>query len=274
MSESEKVFGWKDAGLIVGSVFGVYALFYWLMRSVDLLPDEFRASVVILDLVVIGLVVLLIPLRGFRLLSALRLAKVTAHDFGMVLLLTLGLAFATSGYSVLLELFTFLPDWLWDVPLEGPVTPTGWFFEWLSSGLTGPIMEECIFRGVIQPVAISRFGPLRGIWLTSLLFGAAHLVPLPALAHLLWSVAVGLAVYRTGSLLTGFFLHSANNAMVLASVALVEDPNADLMGPHPESWQLLLVLAAIAGGIMLSVWALRRMKKGVLELVEQTDALD
>ena len=261
MSEPQKVFGWKDVGLISGSVFGIYALFYWLMSRVDLLPDEFRAAVVALDLAVIGLVVFLIPLRGFPLLRTLRLAKVTKHDFGMVLLLTLGLAFATTGYSALLELFAFLPEWLWDVPADVPGTSTGWFFEWLSVGLTGPVMEECIFRGVIQPVAIRRFGPLRGIGLTSLLFGAAHLIPLPALAHVFWSVAVGLAVYRTGSLVSGVFLHSINNVVVLASEYFAEEPEAKLVGPHPESWQLVLLLLAIAGGIALSVWALRRMKK-------------
>jgi len=261
MSEFQRVFGWRDVGLISVSVFGVYALFYWVMNRVDVLPDEFRAAVVALDIAVIGLVAFLIPLRGFPLPGTLRLVRVTKHNLGGVLLLTLGLAFATAGYALLLELFTFLPDWLWDVPVDVPETPKGWFYEWLSVALTGPIMEECIFRGVIQPVAIRQFGPLRGIWLTSLLFGAAHLVPLPALAHLLWSVAVGLAVYRTGSLMTGILLHSANNVMVLGSVSLVQDPNADLIGPHPEWWQLVFVLVVMAGGIALSLWALRRMKK-------------
>jgi membrane protease YdiL (CAAX protease family) len=257
----QRVLGWRDVSLIIGSVFGLYALFYWLANRVDLLPDEFRAAVVTLDLVVIGLVVSLILLRGFPLLRSLRVGRVTKHDVNMVLLLTLGLALATTGYSLLLEAFTFLPDWLWDLPIEVPETSVGWFFEWLSVALTGPIMEECIFRGVIQPVAIRRCGALRGIWLTSLLFGAAHMVPLPALAHLLWSVAVGLAVYRTGSLMSGVFLHAANNVMVLASVYFADDPDADLIGLHPEWWQLVFVLVAMAGGIALSLWALRRMKK-------------
>ncbi|HLC40229.1 MAG TPA: hypothetical protein VJO34_01220, partial [Methylomirabilota bacterium] len=101
MIETQNNLGWRDVGLICGSVFGAYALFFWLTSRVDLFPDEIRAAVVALDLAAIGLIVLLIPLRGFPLLETLRLATVTKHDSTLVLLLTVGLAFATTGYSLL-----------------------------------------------------------------------------------------------------------------------------------------------------------------------------
>jgi membrane protease YdiL (CAAX protease family) len=40
----------------------------------------------------------------------------------------------------------------------------------------GPIIEELLFRGFLQPVLIKSFGVLYGILATSLLFGALHLM--------------------------------------------------------------------------------------------------
>jgi uncharacterized protein len=40
----------------------------------------------------------------------------------------------------------------------------------------GPIVEELLFRGFLQPVLISSFGVLPGIFLTSLVFGGMHLM--------------------------------------------------------------------------------------------------
>lgn len=82
--------------------------------------------------------------------------------------------------------------------------------------LASGIAEECLFRGALQPWL--------GLALTSLLFGAVHFVPTPAL--MLWSVwaglvglVLGLIVWQTDSLLGAVVAHVLINAVNLRRIA-------------------------------------------------------
>lgn len=82
--------------------------------------------------------------------------------------------------------------------------------------LASSVAEESLFRGALQPWL--------GLWLTSLLFAAVHLVPTRAL--ILWSVwaglvglVLGLIAERTGSLLGPLVAHGLINAINLRRIA-------------------------------------------------------
>ena len=261
VTHPQKILGWKDAAIIAAAVVVAYVLFFAATDRIDGLSDTgFRALALGFDLFAIGLLAVLLRLRGFPVRSTLRFSRLGWRDSAMLLLLAFGLLLASSGYAVLIEVFRFLPDWWWDVPSDTPESSFGWLIQLVSDGFSGPLFEESLFRGVIQPVAICFLGVFWGILSTSLLFGFSHVVPLPAIGHVFWGFAVGVAVYRSGSLLSGVFLHSVNNVMVVVSEYLAEDPGADLIGPSPWAWQLALVLLVIGVGVSVSVCALRRMK--------------
>ncbi len=82
-----------------------------------------------------------------------------------------------------------------------------------------PVMEEWLFRGVIQQGLMGHLGRMRGVVLTALLFAICRIVPgLPPstlLSFLLVSFATGLLLgcvrVATGSLLAAIVLHTGFN---------------------------------------------------------------
>ncbi|MBM3955357.1 MAG: CPBP family intramembrane metalloprotease [Planctomycetes bacterium] len=91
----------------------------------------------------------------------------------------------------------------------------------LSAVVVAPLVEEFLFRRVLQGWLVERFGGDAGaaICLQALAFGLAHagqgLAPVPLA---LFGMVLGGIVFRTGSLLPAVVLHGLFNA---ASIALV-----------------------------------------------------
>lgn len=87
-----------------------------------------------------------------------------------------------------------------------------------------PLVEEWLYRGVIQQGVVAHLGRVRGVLLTAALFGLAHLQPgvssagsLAIFAAVLpLGVALGLARMATGSLLAAIGLHAGYNGIALA----------------------------------------------------------
>ena len=95
-----------------------------------------------------------------------------SQRFGIVPLIAVGLGLATA--VVLLGSLLRLPDTQtpFDKLLSDPVSRVAIAL----FGITlGPIVEELLFRGFIQPVLVDSMGALPGILVTSALFGALHL---------------------------------------------------------------------------------------------------
>jgi uncharacterized protein len=93
-----------------------------------------------------------------------------------------------------------------------PVNITAGFF---AIAVAAPLVEELLFRGLLQN-ALARYLPIWGaIILSSLAFALVHLqlYAIPGLMSL--SIAFGYLYHRTGSLRTNIILHMANNAFAL-----------------------------------------------------------
>jgi membrane protease YdiL (CAAX protease family) len=81
--------------------------------------------------------------------------------------------------------------------------------------IAAPVVEELLFRGLLQN-ALAKYVPVWGaILLSSFLFALVHLQPyaIPGLMSL--SIAFGYLYHRTGSLRTNIILHMANNVLAL-----------------------------------------------------------
>ena len=91
-----------------------------------------------------------------------------------------------------------------------------------------PIIEELFFRGLVQTRLVGLYGPLWGIAITSVLFGAAHLIgwqdwgSLLAAATLAAAGSVlGFLRYRTGRLGTSMVAHAMFNGVAFLSIFLL-----------------------------------------------------
>ena len=81
------------------------------------------------------------------------------------------------------------------------------------------ICEEFLFRGVMQR-GFERFGAVKAILLSALLFSLTHLDFQKIFGTFLLGALIGFIVYRTNSLYCGVFAHFINNALaVLISYA-------------------------------------------------------
>ncbi len=96
-----------------------------------------------------------------------------------------------------------------------PRTPVNIAAGFFAIAVAAPLVEELLFRGLLQN-ALARKLPIWGaIILSSLVFAAVHLqlYAIPGLMSL--SIAFGYLYYRTGSLRMNILLHMANNAAAL-----------------------------------------------------------
>jgi membrane protease YdiL (CAAX protease family) len=104
----------------------------------------------------------------------------------------------------------------------------GWLALTLVVCVGAPIIEELFFRGLVQIRLVGRWGPVRGIVVAALLFGAAHLIGWQGPATLAYAVAIfvgglvlGAARHYSGRLGTSISAHMLFNAQALLVLALV-----------------------------------------------------
>ncbi|MGA2969014.1 MAG: CPBP family glutamic-type intramembrane protease [Acidimicrobiales bacterium] len=109
---------------------------------------------------------------------------------------------------------------------------SGWIVLALVTCVGAPIVEELFFRGLIQTRLVGRFGPVVGIGVTSVLFGAAHLIGWAGSISLVYAlaiagagVALGTMRHLTGRLGTSMMTHSFFNAQALIILAFVHSPS-------------------------------------------------
>ena len=150
-----------------------------------------------------GLVAPAGPLREAA-YGAVALAVSTPAIVGVMLLVPFVFALfgaAQAPQTVLLEILA----------LEGPLL-AGAF---VLAALVGPLLEEVLFRGFVQPACVDRVGPGGGIVFTSLLFASIHgpdaMLPIFAL-----SLVLGHLRHRTGGLVAPIVAHCLWNGTTLA----------------------------------------------------------
>ena len=91
----------------------------------------------------------------------------------------------------------------------------------LIAGVLGPLLEEWLFRGFLQPVLVRSLGALGGIGATSLLFALMHgaVVFLPIFSL---SMLLGWVQLRTRCLWASWAVHALHNSLVLSLYLLAE----------------------------------------------------
>ena len=119
-----------------------------------------------------------------------------------------------------------------------------------------PVMEEIFFRGFLLNRLNAKYGPVRAVVLSSLLFGLLH-------ANILGATLLGamLAIvhFRTRSLVAPILAHAGNNAvgflLYLAAASGTRSYGVGLIDEFQAGWWTALVGAAV--GIPWLIWFYR-----------------
>jgi hypothetical protein len=128
----------------------------------------------------------------------------------------------------------------------------------LASGavIAAPLGEELFFRGYVQSRLVARWGPAAGLVISSLLFAAAHMDVMHALAILPTGLVLGYTALRTGSIWTSIGIHAANNTLAIVSAGAAQEPAFDASGYLLWS----LVYAVVAA---LALYALHQLTREI-----------
>lgn len=118
---------------------------------------------------------------------------------------------------VIEPLLTVFPDHYMKL-LENMLGLGGWAI--LMSVVLAPILEETLFRGLIQGSIAQKYGPTAGILLSALIFGLMHGIPQQVINAFFVGIILGYIYYRTHSLITVILLHALNNGIAYLQMEL------------------------------------------------------
>ncbi len=91
------------------------------------------------------------------------------------------------------------------------------------------VAEELIFRGVVQPSMIERFGPKAGIALTALFFATYHLNPWTFVPIFIVGLVFGTLVYWSGSVWAGVLAHFGANSLAVFMMNSHDEVNYEIL---------------------------------------------
>ena len=97
-----------------------------------------------------------------------------------------------------------------------------WIFVLIFVVVIGaPIIEEMVYRGVLQPGLVATWGSRAGLWFTAILFAAIHFQPIEFPGLLAFALVLGWARLSTDRLGLSVVTHMAFNATGLLLVFFV-----------------------------------------------------
>ena len=125
-----------------------------------------------------------------------------------------------------------------------------------------PVVEEWLYRGVIQQGLVARLGRLSGVLLTSALFALGHVSPAVSGTHALSPLlnafvlggVLGTLRLASGSLLAPIVFAAAANAAILAAIGLDESlpiPGFNAPGDHTPLNVLLPSVVAVCWALAI-----------------------
>ena len=132
--------------------------------------------------------------------------------------MTLGLSlfFLAEGLSHLAN--QFFQTNQYEGQVQKMFAPWPWWAGVLVIGLGPALGEEIFCRGFLGRGLVSRLGRVRGVLLTSLLFGIMHIAPAQALYAAILGILLHWLVLITGTLHGSMAAHFVNNSITMLSV--------------------------------------------------------
>jgi len=88
----------------------------------------------------------------------------------------------------------------------------------LFVGIGAPVVEELFYRGIVQRWLVDTVGPVLGITLASVIFGAVHLSLIEFAPLAVVGAVLGYLFWKTGRLLPAIVAHSTFNLITLVNL--------------------------------------------------------
>ena len=153
--------------------------------------------------------------RGYKnVLPKLSISAINAPFvlYGCILLILSGI--------VLEPVLSIFPE-EWLMELNQHIGTGGWAI--LTTVAMAPILEEILFRGVIQGSAMSRYGAMRAIIISSAAFALIHIMPQQVIYAFVAGLILGYIYWKTQSILSVIIIHAFNNGTAFIQKSIFGD---------------------------------------------------
>ncbi len=153
--------------------------------------------------------------RGYKnVLPKLSISAINAPFvlYGCILLILSGI--------VLEPVLSIFPE-EWLIELNKQIGTGGWAI--ITTVAMAPILEEILFRGVIQGSAMSRYGAMRAIIISSAAFALIHVMPQQVIYAFVAGLILGYIYWKTQSILSVIIIHAFNNGTAFIQKSIFGD---------------------------------------------------
>jgi membrane protease YdiL (CAAX protease family) len=214
-----------------------------------LFTDSLALGFLLGELGLLGGVLLYLTASGRAVGRALRLGRAPRAAYPLALKLGLALVVANLAATVILgppvSDIQFLAEAR--TTAERLVLAVG-------VALAAPVIEEALFRGLLQGVLEARLRHWFAIAAAGLPFALLH-GPDPALFFFFWSLPVGWVTWRSGSIWPAVVVHAVNNTLGVVGLFMTGpiEPEAVEQGPGELGVAALFLLAAALWAVRLCV---------------------
>ena len=117
----------------------------------------------------------------------------------------------------------------------------------MTSIVVAPILEEILFRGIIQDNAMKRWGGYPGMLIASGIFALVHIIPQQVVSAFFISLAIGYVFMQTRSLVAVILIHAINNILAYIQMTLSNGQATtirELLGN--DSWYNVIYWGSVA----------------------------
>jgi hypothetical protein len=170
---------------------------------------------------------------------------------GMILMLATGIVLSPVLERLPAEYFDRLDDYM-----------KGGFWPMFTAVAVAPVVEEFLFRGIIQKNLVRRLGPFGGIAVGALLFGAVHVNPPQVVYASCLGLILGTVYYLSGSLNSAVTVHFVNNGLTSLLYMLFGTSVGlewRILGAGTAwGWAYGLSVVLLGLGAWYAVWQIRR----------------
>lgn len=257
---------WMDLLAIIG-VYVVAYFFAWLVSYIitrstnaDMSLTVFIATLIQYPAVII-FAIWLLRKRGMAdpvLSFSLKRSDPTMILWGLLVIVAMSIVL-----EPLLDLF---PAGQMDVMRQYVLT--GGAFTMFTVIILAPVLEEMLFRGIIQESTSRFYGPMAGILIASAIFAIVHPNPQQIINAFFSGLILGYIYYRTRSLIPVIIIHAINNAV--AYIIIHQFPDSaiftlrQLIAHDTWYWVIYGVSAALLLIAAANLWSqLKKRDAGV-----------
>ena len=192
--------------------------------------------------------------------------------------------FVLFGYNYFINLISHIMSvcgYNPDSSLPLPLNNIGWLFANIAIlALLPAISEELIYRGIILN-GLRRFGVVKAIFFSALIFAFAHGSLMQFFYQLILGIVLGFVLVKTGSLIASMVVHFLNNltVVVLNYLSFVYSwPELEILN-GPAVWGAFDVVIAISmalatTAVVMLLISLLKSKKPELEYTKSDEKFD